>query len=186
MSTYNAITFCLLGLVTGVHFLFGFANVLGLKNVIFILVVRAYVWCYKEGIVSKVYGLPILFAFWCMANLGPSLYKCVLQKTHLELLGDHNLLQPLIFPSRTTHTRLFPRKHSFSYSYLLVGVPVGWRGSAGSMISADGKNDGYASVSKSWFHVDAANYLHRGKSEDGLDGKLAMYLESQVRRFFEK
>ena len=46
-------------------------------------------------------------------------------------------LKPLLFPSRTSHMRLFPKNHSFSYSYLLVGIPVGWRGSTGSLISAD-------------------------------------------------
>ena len=45
--------------------------------------------------------------------------------------------KPLFFPSRTTHTRLFPKTHSFSYSYLLVGIPVGWQGSVGGMLSAD-------------------------------------------------
>ena len=45
--------------------------------------------------------------------------------------------RPLFFPSRTTQTRLFPKSHSFSYSYLLVGIPVGWRGSVGGMLAAD-------------------------------------------------
>ncbi|KAL8910450.1 MAG: hypothetical protein Q9171_004244 [Xanthocarpia ochracea] len=37
------------------------------------------------------------------------------------------VMKPLLFPSKTSHTRLFPKKHSFTYSYLLVGIPVGWR-----------------------------------------------------------
>ena len=31
-------------------------------------------------------------------------------------------LKPLLFPARTTHRRLFPTPHSFSYSYLLAGI----------------------------------------------------------------
>ena len=93
-----------------------------------------------------------------------------------------NPLRPLVFPCRTTHTRLFPKKHSFSYSYLFVGIPVGWRGSAGSLLSADleslsskdcGQNHG-------WLSVESADYLDRGDNVHGLQGKLDSYLRSQV------
>ncbi|KAI5859760.1 hypothetical protein GGS23DRAFT_607345 [Durotheca rogersii] len=83
--------------------------------------------------------------------------------------------KPLLFPCRTTHARLFPEKHSFAYSYLLVGIPVGWTGVSGGMVSS-GRNpfavDG-------WYHVDAADYLERGSGHLGLRGKLHAYLESQ-------
>lgn len=79
----------------------------------------------------------------------------------------------LLLPSRTTHSRIFPKKHSFSYSYLLVGIPVGWRGTAGGLVSAD------VSSRRGWYHVDASDYLVRGKGELGLRGKLDAYLESQ-------
>ncbi|KAI0472856.1 hypothetical protein GGR56DRAFT_586101 [Xylariaceae sp. FL0804] len=83
--------------------------------------------------------------------------------------------RPLLFPCQTTHTRLFPKKHSFDYSYLLVGVPVGWSGVAGSMISTDGQEQS----GKGWFHIDPADYLERGKCHLGLRGKLDEYLDSQ-------
>ncbi|KAK3301355.1 uncharacterized protein B0H64DRAFT_370485 [Chaetomium fimeti] len=67
----------------------------------------------------------------------------------------------LLFPCWTSHSRLFPKKHSFSYPYLLVGIPVGFEGSVG------------------WFTIDAGDYLERGKSELGLRGKLDEYLWSQ-------
>lgn len=88
-------------------------------------------------------------------------------------------LKPLLFPCRTSHTRLFPQKHSFSYSYLLVGIPIGWRGSVGSMLSADlSPNEG--KVQNGWYSVKGADYLHRGYDARGLQGKLESYFKTQV------
>ena len=94
--------------------------------------------------------------------------------------ADSSHLKPLLFPCRTSHTRLFPKKHSFSYSYLLVGIPVGWRGSAGSLLSADTESLQHSGKKSAWFHVESANYLERGESDQGLRGKLDNYLRSQV------
>ena len=97
-------------------------------------------------------------------------------------LYETGTLKPLVLPCRTTHTRLFPKKHGFSYSYLQVGIPVGWRGSISSMLSADTNgipNSGPRSTAKSWFSVDAADYLDRGNGQLGLKGKLDLYIESQ-------
>ncbi len=93
-----------------------------------------------------------------------------------------NMMKPVIFPCRTSHTRLFPRKHSFFYSYLFVGIPVGWRGYVSTVLSADLKtlprNRGQPGTG--WFNVDSADYLARGENLHGLQGKLDEYLESQV------
>ncbi|KAI1086770.1 hypothetical protein F5B19DRAFT_118160 [Rostrohypoxylon terebratum] len=83
--------------------------------------------------------------------------------------------RPLLFPCKTTHTRFFPKKHSFEYSYLLVGIPVGWTGTAGGMISNDGNGTG----TKGWYNVNAADYLERGGGHLGLRGKLDAYLKSR-------
>ncbi|KAL8868074.1 MAG: hypothetical protein Q9174_005234 [Haloplaca sp. 1 TL-2023] len=96
---------------------------------------------------------------------------------------NDDVSKPLIFPSRTTHTRFFPKKHSFSYSYLLVGIPVGRRGVINSFLSADIDNDSPLEDAKpqaAWFQVDAADYLERGGGTLGLRGKLEQYLKSQV------
>lgn len=98
---------------------------------------------------------------------------------------DESILKPLLFPARTAHTRLFPKKHSFSYSYLLVGIPVGWRGVVGSFLSADFPSECLHQAPKSrhaWFNVGAADYLERGGGNLGLEGKLRSYLETQVGR----
>ncbi|KAI1761642.1 hypothetical protein GGR53DRAFT_524971 [Hypoxylon sp. FL1150] len=83
--------------------------------------------------------------------------------------------RPLLFPCRTSHARLFPKKHSFSYSYLLVGIPVGWTGPAGDLIS----NEEHSTGVKGWYNIDAADCLERGNGHLGLRGKLDAYLESQ-------
>ena len=87
--------------------------------------------------------------------------------------GSEPPLKPMLFPCRTTHTRLLPQVHSFSYSYLYAGVPIGWKGSAGSLLSADYPEG------KTWFNVQSEDYLQRGVHPGGLAGKLKDYLRSQ-------
>ncbi|KAH6985951.1 hypothetical protein BKA56DRAFT_670171 [Ilyonectria sp. MPI-CAGE-AT-0026] len=91
---------------------------------------------------------------------------------------------PYLIPSRTSHTRFFPKKHSFSYSYLVVGVPVGFSGNANGIISADvsGKPNSWFSFMfglRAWFDVNPVDYLQRGGADLGLRGKLDNYLRSQ-------
>ena len=97
-------------------------------------------------------------------------------------------LRPLLFPCRTTHTRFFPEKHSFSYSYLFVGIPIGWHGKTASTVSVDsasastqsGNLDGSPNnLRRAWFNVDAADYLERGNYLS-LQDKLRAYLQSEV------
>ena len=98
------------------------------------------------------------------------------------LKTDLSLSQPMFFPCRTSHTRVFPKKHSFSYSYLLVGIPVGWRGKISSLLTADLKTLPWKGrkPKSGWFNIESADYLARGDSMHGLRGKLDKYLESQV------
>jgi hypothetical protein len=97
----------------------------------------------------------------------------------------------LLFPGSTSHSRTFPQKHSFSYSYLTVGSPVGFEGNVGGLVSVGVQDKpgkpGLLSwllhalpVPKAWFTVDAGDYLQRGKSELGLRGKLDEYLQTKV------
>ncbi len=91
-------------------------------------------------------------------------------------------LKPIFFPCRTSHIRMFPQAHSFSYSYLFVGIPVGWRGRISSLLNIDLKSLPCSGRKPriGWFSVDSADYLARGDSIHGLRGKLDTYLESQV------
>jgi Protein of unknown function (DUF1365) len=98
-------------------------------------------------------------------------------------------VKPMFFPCRTSHVRMFPTKHGFEYSYLLTGVPVGWKGTVGGMISEDdGKSQApwYSrlfslNTGGAWYAVNGDDYLDRGHVEGGLRGKLEKYLEGQVR-----
>lgn len=99
--------------------------------------------------------------------------KSGLRNEHLfEKRIDEQLLPPLLIPSRTAHSRVFPKKHSFSYSYLFVGIPVGVSGRVSAALSID-------CDTHSWFHVDSANYLLRDQTEQGLGHKLKQYLHTQ-------
>ena len=97
--------------------------------------------------------------------------------------------QPYLIPCRTTHRRLFPQKHSFSYSYLTVGVPVGYKGSANGMIAISEQPSSpfggmfpFANLfSQSWYRIQASDHLQRGHDELDLRGKLDSYLRSEVR-----
>ena len=88
----------------------------------------------------------------------------------------------LLFPCRTSHSRKFPQKHSFSYSYLAVGVPVGFEGNTGGMVSVVA-SDKSKPGSRGWFTVDAEDHLERGKPKLGLREKLHDYLRAQVSRW---
>jgi hypothetical protein len=91
----------------------------------------------------------------------------------------------LLFPCRTSHQRKFPQTHAFSYSYLTIGIPVGFEGNAGGMVSvgAKGKHGLFSWLfgpPRGWFTIDAGDYLERGRAELGLRGKLDEYLRTQV------
>ncbi|KAK1731059.1 uncharacterized protein BDZ83DRAFT_715329 [Colletotrichum acutatum] len=96
-------------------------------------------------------------------------------------------VKPLLIPCTTTHRRTFPEKHAFVYSYLVVGIPVGWKGNYAGMVSCDVEEAGWLSwfslaprtAGRGWFHVDPADYLERGSGHLGLRGKLDAYLTSQ-------
>ncbi|KAK4164813.1 hypothetical protein QBC43DRAFT_43158 [Cladorrhinum sp. PSN259] len=93
----------------------------------------------------------------------------------------------LLYPCEASHARFFPKEHSFSSRYLAVGIPVGFEGNAGGMVSVGMGRDKDLSpwfslasqAPKGWFHVDPGDYLRRGNAELGLRGKLDEYLQSE-------
>lgn len=107
-------------------------------------------------------------------------FQCLLPKTSTtKWTGPGKVL---LFPCKTTHSRLFPKKHSFAYSYLVVGIPVGWEGVSGGLVSSSSMKRSWSSLSTTCrFRVDAADHLERGDAHLGLRGKLDAYLKSEVR-----
>jgi DUF1365 family protein len=88
-------------------------------------------------------------------------------------------LGPRFFESSTTHARLYPTRHSFAYSYLMVGIPIGRRGSVGSILASDPVDGGTRSRQQKWFFsVHADDYLEKSHCVDGLRGKLRAFLKS--------
>jgi hypothetical protein len=83
-----------------------------------------------------------------------------------------------IFPCRTTHARMFPKRHAFGYSYLLCGFPV-----VPAATTSDGADvgDGMDRVmGRWWLKVRAEDYLARGNGALGFYGKLKAYMREQV------
>jgi hypothetical protein len=93
--------------------------------------------------------------------------------------------RPMLVPSRISHSRLLPKRHSFSYPYVAVGIPVDFTGNVDSTISFNGPSSSTWLPDllrpKAWFSIDTADHLQRQSSLAGLRGKLNSYLESEVR-----
>jgi DUF1365 family protein len=101
----------------------------------------------------------------------------------LGFLSD-SYLKPQILPCRTTHTRLYPTSHTFSYSYLYAGVPIGWKGALNTFLSADtsepASQPGNGKLRRTWFSVEGSDYLQRTiTGPTDLLQKLNRYLESE-------
>ncbi|KAG0652240.1 hypothetical protein D0Z07_1242 [Hyphodiscus hymeniophilus] len=100
---------------------------------------------------------------------------------------DGFMAKPMIFRCQTSHTRLYPKTNSFAYSYLWVGIPVGWKGNVGGMLSADLSRSSYPWYTRllslrprdAWHTVNSDDYLGRGHADGGLQEKLHDYLENQ-------
>lgn len=102
---------------------------------------------------------------------------------HVPFTGDLEIGQSfhndevLVFPGRTSHTRLFPKAHSFSYGFLIAVVPV--RNCKSNWFAAiDNENKPW--WRRGWLRVDPRDHLHRGDDDHGLSYKLDRYLESKV------
>ena len=84
--------------------------------------------------------------------------------------------KPLIIPGRISHTRLCPKHHSFSYSYLMVGIPIHSSNRGNWLLSVDER----LWWKRGWLRVEAGDHLGRGGNNEGIYHKLQSYLESQV------
>ncbi|KAF2683104.1 DUF1365-domain-containing protein [Lentithecium fluviatile CBS 122367] len=83
----------------------------------------------------------------------------------------------LFFPCRTTHARIFPKRHGFGYSYLLCGFPIVPAGTTGDGSDVGDGND--RMLGSWWLGVRAEDYLARGYGSLGFYEKLKAYLREQ-------
>lgn len=94
--------------------------------------------------------------------------------------------KPLLFPTKLSHSRMFPERYNYTYNYFLVGVPIGLRGRVGSVLSIDTAQPAPDDANKPtqstkcWFKIDQRYYLEPGNHPQGLEGKLHRYLRSRV------
>lgn len=137
--------------------------------------------CYELACSRLVLGSVVLIA---IVSIGFQFFGYMWKWGHVDE-PQNGTPSAYLIPCRVTHSREHPKKHTFSYSYLAVGIPIGYRGNVNGMISVDDPDASTSWLSKiwrarNWFRVDAADYLERGKNKLGLRAKLDRYLRSQV------
>jgi hypothetical protein len=86
--------------------------------------------------------------------------------------------RPWIFPCRTQHARMFPKRHAFGYSYLLCGFPVVPAGTTSDGVDVGDGTD--QEMGNWWLRVRAEDYLARGNGVMGFYGKLKAFMREQV------
>lgn len=86
--------------------------------------------------------------------------------------------KPRIFPCQTKHARMFPKRHSFEYSYLQCGFPIIPAGINSEGEAVGGSHD--CKLGSWWLRIRAEDYLGRGNGKLGFYGKLKSYLREQV------
>ncbi|KAM3476310.1 hypothetical protein MY8738_007014 [Beauveria namnaoensis] len=91
-----------------------------------------------------------------------------------------------------------PIRNTFRYRLLLIGIPVGFRGKVGNLLSVDeplkevtkkkNRNEkdlfgavrmSYSTIVTAWFSFDPIRYLHRGDDNRGLKYKLNQFLKNR-------
>lgn len=105
--------------------------------------------------------------------------RLVIHDPHVrpDLLG-----RPLLFPAKLSHARRFPasERYNYWYDYFMVGVPVGFRGRIGNLISIDNQPTSESILEKCWFTIDPAYYLEPGSGDRTLEEKLNIFLHNLV------
>lgn len=131
-------------------------------------------------------GLGILIATLALAGL--LLWVLVDSRKLVSTVKSPNFIlgRPLLFPVTLTHTRVSPVKNQFSHRAFLVGIPIGFRGRIGPLLSIDQDPLTLSNITSlgqffAWFSFDPVRYLQRGHNEHGLRDKMDRFLRSQVR-----
>ncbi|KAI1812556.1 hypothetical protein GGS20DRAFT_578264 [Poronia punctata] len=83
--------------------------------------------------------------------------------------------RPALFPCRISHSTLHPNKRRVQYLRYFVGVPLGWRGVVGGIVSVDCQADSTISC----FDINAKDYFTQGYKHLILWERLDLFLNSQ-------
>ncbi|PYH93092.1 hypothetical protein BO71DRAFT_455824 [Aspergillus ellipticus CBS 707.79] len=99
--------------------------------------------------------------------------ELIVRADQMPAQGKELVGKPLFFPTMLSHTRMLADPYNYTYSYFLVGIPVGLRARIGTLLSIDTEGD------QCWFKIDQRHYLNPGDHSMGLKGKLHSYLRLQ-------
>lgn len=97
-------------------------------------------------------------------------------EVHEHILKASALFRPYFFPLETTHTRVSPVKHKFSYNFTWAGIPLSEPLNCNGILAIFEKMADNKPVS-SWFTVDADDYLIPGTIGSIFEEKMTAFLE---------
>lgn len=145
-TSYHVLSLATLGFITLATFLHSFRNrpVPTMKSLSFVLFTVALEFSNQVGwwkMIKIAFPLAVI-------SIGGVLLAWVLviayvQRKLILWTEEHSdvakslLGRPLLFPTRLTHSRMFPEKYNYWINYFLVGIPVGLRGHIGSLMAID-------------------------------------------------
>ncbi|PYH37517.1 uncharacterized protein BO87DRAFT_450670 [Aspergillus neoniger CBS 115656] len=132
----------------------------------------------------EILGLLIFLAVSSILFIFIRLVIAALLSQHLIVHNPHVrpdfLGRPLMFPAKLSHARRFPaiERYNYWYDYFMIGIPVGFRGRIGNLISIDNQPTSESILEKCWFTIDPAYYLEPGSGDRTLEEKLHIFLHN--------
>ncbi|BCS04779.1 uncharacterized protein AKAW2_80580A [Aspergillus luchuensis] len=132
----------------------------------------------------EILGLLIFLAVSSILFILVRLVIAALWRQHLIVHNPHVrpdfLGRPLLFPAKLSHARRFPatERYNYWYDYFMIGIPVGFRGRIGNLISIDNQPTSESFLEKCWFTIDPAYYLEPGSGDRTLEEKLHIFLHN--------
>ncbi|XRM42856.1 hypothetical protein ABZX51_006068 [Aspergillus tubingensis] len=156
-----------------------------LKNFVYLVFVAAHLMLkMTDAGLREILGLLIFLA---VSSILFILVRLVIAALWTQRLIVHNLHvrpdflgRPLLFPAKLSHARRFPatERYNYWYDYFMIGIPVGFRGRIGNLISIDNQPTSESILEKCWFTIDPAYYLEPGSGDRTLEEKLHIFLHN--------
>ncbi|GLA57823.1 hypothetical protein AtubIFM54640_005618 [Aspergillus tubingensis] len=155
------------------------------KNFVYLVFVAAHLMLkMTDAGLREILGLLIFLA---VSSILFILVRLVIAALWTQRLIVHNLHvrpdflgRPLLFPAKLSHARRFPatERYNYWYDYFMIGIPVGFRGRIGNLISIDNQPTSESILEKCWFTIDPAYYLEPGSGDRTLEEKLHIFLHN--------
>ncbi|GLB09842.1 hypothetical protein AtubIFM57258_005771 [Aspergillus tubingensis] len=155
------------------------------KNFAYLVFVAAHLMLKMTDVgLREILGLLIFLAVSSILFIFIRLVIAALLSQHLIVHNLHVrpdfLGRPLMFPAKLSHARRFPaiERYNYWYDYFMIGIPVGFRGRIGNLISIDNQPTSESILEKCWFTIDPAYYLEPGSGDRTLEEKLHIFLHN--------